>query len=89
MLATINNLGEIRERCHNGEPLDPSLPRWMAERLDRFPAPEWGSIGDCKKLLLGPSITGCAKSDPIRRGRGFMSNMPDRLFENGAIKSNN
>ena len=89
MLATISNLREIRERCHDGEPLDPSLPRRMAERLDRFPAHECASIDDCKKLLFGPSITGCAKSDPIRRGRGFMANMPNRLFENGAVESNN
>lgn len=50
MLATINNLRELRERCHDGEPLDPSLSLWLAERLDRFLAHECTSIDDALGL---------------------------------------
>ncbi len=50
MLATISNLREIRERCHDGEPLDPSLSHWLAERLDRFLAHECTSIDDALGL---------------------------------------
>ncbi len=50
MLAAISNLREISERCHNGEPLDPSLSKWLAERLDRFLCHECTSIDDALGL---------------------------------------
>ena len=33
MLAAIKNLREIRERCHDGAPLDPSLSHWLAVQI--------------------------------------------------------
>ena len=50
MLMTINNLREISERCHDGEPLDPSLSNWLAESLDRFLCHECTSIDDALGL---------------------------------------
>ena len=50
MLAAIDNLRQIRARCHDGEPLDPSLSHWLAERLDLFLAHECNSIDDAMGL---------------------------------------
>ncbi len=50
MLSAINNLREINEKCRDGEPLDPSLSRWLAERLDRFLDHECTSIDDALGL---------------------------------------
>lgn len=50
MLAAINNLRAIRERCHDGAPLDPSLSRWLAESLDRYLEHECTSIDDALGL---------------------------------------
>ncbi len=50
MLATISNLREISERCHDGEPLDPILSNWLAESLDRFLCHECTSIDDALGL---------------------------------------
>ena len=50
MLATISNLREISERCRDGEPLDPSLSSWLAERLERFLCHECASIEDALEL---------------------------------------
>ncbi len=50
MLATISNLREISERCHDGEPLDPCLSSWLAERLDRFLSHECATIEDALEL---------------------------------------
>ena len=50
MLAAINNLREISERCHDGKPLDPSLSSWLARRLDRYLDHECTSIEDALGL---------------------------------------
>ncbi len=50
MLEVINNLKEIRERCHHGESLDPAISRWLAERLDRFLDHECTSVDDALGL---------------------------------------
>ncbi len=50
MLEAIGNLRMIRERCDTGEPLDPSLSRWLAERLDRFLDHECDSVEDALGL---------------------------------------
>ena len=50
MLAAIKNLREIRERCHDGAPLDPSLSHWLAESLDRFFGHRCHSIDDALGL---------------------------------------
>ncbi len=50
MLTAISNLREISERCHDGEPLDPTLSNWLAERLDRYLCHECTSIDDALGL---------------------------------------
>jgi len=50
MLAAIKNLRAIRERCHDGAPLDPSLSHWLAESLDRYLGHECASIDDALGL---------------------------------------
>ena len=50
MLTAISNLREISERCRDGEPLDPSLSNWLAERLDRYLCHECTSIDDALGL---------------------------------------
>ena len=50
MLAVINNLREISERCHGDGTLDPSLSHWLAESLDRFLNHECASIEDALGL---------------------------------------
>ena len=50
MLAAINKLREIRERCREGEPLDLSVSCWLAERLDRYLDHECTSVDDALGL---------------------------------------
>ena len=50
MLVTISNLREISERCRVGEPLDPSLSSWLAERLDRYLGHQCASIEEALEL---------------------------------------
>ncbi len=50
MLAVINNLREIRERCRADGMLDPPLSRWLAESLDRFLNHECASLEDALGL---------------------------------------
>ncbi len=48
--TAISNLREISERCHDGEPLDPTLSNWLAGRLERFLCHECASIDDALGL---------------------------------------
>ncbi len=50
MLAAINILREISQKCRAGDPLDPDLSNWLAVRLDRFLEHQCTSMVDALEL---------------------------------------